>query len=119
MQQRPPVKRLPGPDDFERAKIEIRNAPDRDTIGQVLSLFVARYFARVVLWRTSSKCCLDGSRWGPISAPAAQGRHRPLHLPSVFQHSVANRTYHIGKIEPNMINSAFLAGSATNRRATR
>jgi hypothetical protein len=38
-----------------------------------------------------------------------------LHLASVFQHVVQNQTYHIGPLEPSMINQAFLAaiGDAT------
>jgi hypothetical protein len=110
VQQRPVVKRLPGPDDFERAKVEIRAAPDRDTVGRVLSLFAARYFSRVVLLAHKQSMLFGWQSVGTdLSASRLKGLIVPLHLPSVFQHSVQNRTYHIGKIEPNMINSAFLA----------
>ena len=110
VQQRPQTKRVPGPDDFERARVEIRNAPDRDTVGRIVSLFVARYFARVVMLAHKQQMLFGWQSVGTDLSPTRlQGVIVPVHLPSVFQHIVQNRTYHIGKIDPNMINSAFLA----------
>lgn len=110
VQQRPTSRRLPGPDDFERAKVEIRAAQDRDTIGRILTMFVARYFARVVLLAHKQQMLFG---WQSVGTDLSPGRLKgvivPLHLSSIFQHIVTNRTYHIGKIEPGMINSAFLA----------
>ncbi len=108
--QRPVSRRIPGPDDYERAKNDIRSAPDRDTVGRILSLFAARYFARVVILAHKQQMLFGWQSVGTdLSASRLKGLIVPLHLPSVFQHIVSNRTYHIGRIEPNMINSAFLA----------
>lgn len=108
--ERPAPSRLPGPDEYAQAKLELEHASERDKVGRVLTLFVARYFPRVVLLAHKQGMLFGWQSVGTaVNTARLRGLIVPLHLPSVFQHIVQNRTYHIGKIEPNMINSAFLA----------
>jgi len=119
VQQRP-LSLLPKPDDYERARLELINAEDRDAVGRILSLFAARFYPRVVVLAHKQGMLFGWHSVGTeVSATRLKGLIVPLHLPSVFQHIVQNKTYHIGPIEPNMINSAFLAaiGDQTPRQA--
>ncbi len=105
-----PASRLPRTDDYERVRLELVNVSDRDAVGRILSLFAARFFPRVVILAHKQGMLFGWHSVGiDVSTSRLKGLIVPLHLPSVFQHIVQNKTYHIGPIEPAMINSAFLA----------